>query len=228
MERVNCVATGVHGLDNTGSARYIELRLLVHYGVGGRGICVSSSSLSASLSLSLSVCHLVQYPLGAAKRRRRIKTSSQLTNNPKQFGWPDRICAEGPLSRVHTGKLGTGENAVYICESRWRYLRLGDVMARLHHDGNEIKDLFIFKIKFLYIYMYMYINNTILACNRYLPKRKKKKRRIDRFPARSVCSRSVGLLDTRWSISRNKAERGRGSWWVEARTYFCAGWLRRR
>lgn len=60
----------------------------------------------------------------------------------------------------------------------------GGVMARLHHDGNEIKDLFIFKIKFLYvyIYMYMYINNTILACNRYLPKRKKKKKKDRSFP----------------------------------------------
>lgn len=154
MERVNCVATGVHGLDNTGSARYIELRLLVHYGVGGRGICVSSSSLSASLSLSLSACHLVQYPLGAAKRRRRIKTSSQLTNNPKQFGWPDRICAEGPLSRVHTGINWEQEKMLYIYVSHVEGIYVwGGVMARLHHDGNEIKDLFIFKIKFLYIYI---------------------------------------------------------------------------
>lgn len=52
----------------------------------------------------------------------------------------------------------------------------------INADGNEIKDLFIFKIKFLYIYMYMYINNTILACNRYLPKRKKKKKKDGSFP----------------------------------------------
>lgn len=61
VERVNCVATGVHGLDNTGSARYIELRLLVHYGVGGRGICTPAFPLllslpPLSLSLSVSVC----------------------------------------------------------------------------------------------------------------------------------------------------------------------------
>lgn len=30
--------------------------------------------------------------------------------------------------------------------------------------------------------MYMYINNTILACNRYLPKRKKKKKKDGSFP----------------------------------------------
>lgn len=52
----------------------------------------------------------------------------------------------------------------------------------INANENEIKDLFIFKIKFLSIYMYMYINNTILACNRYLPKRKKKKKKDRSFP----------------------------------------------
>lgn len=51
----------------------------------------------------------------------------------------------------------------------------------------------------------------------------KKERKETIEPARSVCSRGVGLLDTRSSISRNKDERGRGSRWVEAPTSVQAG-----
>lgn len=61
----------------------------------------------------------------------------------------------------------------------------GGVMARLHHDGNEIKDLFIFKIKFLYIYIYVYVYKQYYPSVQplFTKKKEKKKEKKDRsFP----------------------------------------------
>lgn len=78
---------GSAGLDNTRLHRYIELRLLVHHGVGGRGVC--TPAFPFSFSPYRSPCP-ARHPCLQSESC-RTKTSSQLTNNPKQFGRPDRI-----------------------------------------------------------------------------------------------------------------------------------------
>lgn len=103
---------GVHDWITRG-CNAIELRLLVRHGVGGRGWrqhlqTASSGTHPISLSFSRSFYLVPLFALFmllfiffsgsifaalASRARRRTKTSTQLTNNPKQFGHSDAIYA---------------------------------------------------------------------------------------------------------------------------------------